>query len=438
MADKTKSIQDKYEILSEIGKGGMATVYKANQVSLDRIVAIKEISPAIASSPELVERFKREARASASLVHENIIQVYNFGEPKKGALFIVLEYLDGEDLKTALKRSNPVPARIAAIIARDVARGLAYAHSKGFIHRDVKPGNVMISAGGEVKLMDFGIVREIDSDLTRTGAFLGTPSYMSPEQFLGDTITPSSDVFSLGVLLYEMLSGVKPFAADNESSLSKKVRTEKEEKIKNLNSSVPRKLQKIVHNSLKKEPDKRTGSAEELVVALESFLKSRSRDKERRELAGWYNSIFDGESTAEVEAPEKPKKKAAKPAETVVVDSKPDSGPRARRLARTSAQIEDIKSPEEEKQEKTRQAPKETGTEEPKDTAEVVVKWIWRSILLAIAIIAGVTVFLLFTPTDEKTEETAKERSTVERVMDWFDDKFDSINKEDTEGKPQG
>ena len=270
-------IQDAYEILEEVGQGGMARVFRARQLSLNRVVAIKEIKTAFGSNPELLERFKREARTAANLVHENIIQVYNFGEPSRGSLFIVMEFMEGRDLKSLLLQSGPMPPRIAAILVREAARALAYAHARKLVHRDVKPGNIMVSDRGEVKLMDFGIVREMDSELTRTGAFLGTPSYMSPEQFLGEETTPASDIFSLGVVLFELLTADKPFKADSEASLSKKVRTEREPAIRSLNSRVPRRLAKIAHACLRKNPLKRVETTERLVQELEKFLRTRSR-----------------------------------------------------------------------------------------------------------------------------------------------------------------
>ena len=165
-----RELREKFEIVGHLGSGGMAEVYLARQDSLERLVAIKELKPAFASNPELYERFLREARTGAGLTHQHIVPVYQFGEGEHGP-FIVLEYVEGVDLKTAIVRSGGLPPRIALLIFSAVAKALVYAHQRGLIHRDVKPAIVMLGKNGEVKLMDFGIVRATDSDLTRTGAF---------------------------------------------------------------------------------------------------------------------------------------------------------------------------------------------------------------------------------------------------------------------------
>jgi len=394
MSPATKSIRDQYEIIHEIGAGGMATVYKAVQTSLGRIVAIKEIKPAVAASDELVERFKREARTAASLVHENIIQVYNFGE-QKGSLFIVLEYVDGQDLKTLLLRTGALPPRVAAIIMRDVARALAFAHGKGLVHRDVKPGNVMVSTGGEIKLMDFGIVREMDSDLTSTGAFLGTPSYMSPEQFLGEKITFSSDIFSMGVMLYELLSGAKPFRADSDSSLSKKVREEKPPPLRSQNPAIPRKLRKITARCMKKDPQKRYPDAEALVRELDRFVSSRSREQDRKEVAAWIEAVMEMDRTA-----------AVAPTQKQVPEKEVKAAPKKKKS-------KDLELPDE----KTAPAPEE----EAADLGASLARWAWRLMLLAIAVMAAVVVFLLVNPFP--VEDAAGEQSRISKAVEWVHNK---------------
>jgi serine/threonine-protein kinase len=300
MCPANKNIKDTYEVLEQIGRGGMAQIYKARQTSLDRIVAIKEIKPAFAKNPELVERFKREAKAAASLVHENIVQVYNFGEARPDSPFIVMEFVDGMDLKSLLLSAGTVPPRMAAMAVREVARALSYAHSRGLVHRDVKPGNIMITRRGEVKLMDFGIVREMDSDLTKTGAFLGTPNYMAPEQFLGDEITPATDIFSIGVVLYEILGGRKPFKADSEGSLARKVRIEKESKLRSVNPAVPRKLQRITRACLRKKPGRRPADAEALIHQLDRYIGSKRREVQRKELALWVSEAASADHTLDL------------------------------------------------------------------------------------------------------------------------------------------
>jgi serine/threonine protein kinase len=425
MVAPTKTIQDTYEILSDIGRGGMAQVYKARQLSLGRVVAIKEIKPSIAKSPELVERFKREARAAASLIHENIVQVYNFGEPSDDSLFIVMELVEGHDLKSLLQKSVMLPPRIAAVIAREVARALAYAHARGLIHRDVKPGNVMISNRGEVKLMDFGIVREMDSDLTRTGAFLGTPNYMAPEQFLGEDITAATDIFSLGVVLFEVLTGQKPWKADGEGALAKKVRIEKEPRVRSLNPEVPRRLQKIVHLCLRKKPGKRPADAEELTRALDRCLGLGSREEQRRELAAWVREITGQDeeppdqdlvdSAEKIRIRERSVPGAKKAPELSDLRSelraqKPDDRPvkSARVLGKAADQ---------EKQAPAQPEKLEPGeASQPVQLGEAVMRWAWRILLLAIAILAAIIVFLVFNPA--KNSDNPLDKSAIERIID--------------------
>ena len=198
-------------VLGEIGSGGMAVVYEAIQEPLNRRVAIKALKPSIAIDSQFAERFEREAHFMASLQHENILHVIDFLKDGR-SMFIIMEYVDGIDLYDLLERSPRLPADVAAIITLQLARGLDYAHFRGIIHRDIKPANIMVSMQGDVKLMDFGIARhERFGDLTETGTGLGTPSYMSPEQILGDKLDFRSDLFSVGIVLYQMLTGRKPF-----------------------------------------------------------------------------------------------------------------------------------------------------------------------------------------------------------------------------------
>jgi len=215
------------EVLEEIGSGGMATVYKAIQQPLGRVVAVKALKPTIAVDSQFAKRFEREAHFMASLQHENILHVHDFMK-RDGSMFIVMEYVSGIDLFDLLEKRNPLPLDVAVIIALKVARALDYAHFRGLVHRDVKPANIMVSRQGEVKLMDFGIARDDTMrDLTETGTGLGTPSYMSPEQILGDKLDFRSDVFSLGIVLYQMLTGKKPFIEDDSHTVMQKIRLDR-------------------------------------------------------------------------------------------------------------------------------------------------------------------------------------------------------------------
>jgi serine/threonine-protein kinase len=260
-------------IVEEVASGGMAVVYRAIQDPLNRTVAIKALKTAASSEQQLVVRFEREAQSLANLQHENIIHVYDFYE-ERGALFIVMEYVEGIDLYDLLDRCGRLPYDVAAIVAMQVARALDYIHYRGIIHRDIKPANIMVSRQGGVKLMDFGIARDevYDEDLTETGTGIGTPSYMSPEQILGDKLDPRSDLFSLGIVLYQMCTGRKPFVEDEQKSVMHQIRLEKFVSPRKLNPEIPRELERIMAKCMQKLPRDRYRSAQDLVMALERFL----------------------------------------------------------------------------------------------------------------------------------------------------------------------
>lgn len=255
-------------IIGEIGSGGMATVYKAVQEPLGRDVAIKTLKPSVALDAQFAERFEREAHFMASLQHENILHVFDFIKDGR-SMHIVMEYVQGIDLYDLLEHTPKLPWDIAAIIALQIARALDYAHFRGIVHRDIKPANVMISYRGEVKLMDFGIARDDRlRDLTEAGTGVGTPSYMSPEQIVGDKIDYRSDLFSVGIVLYQMLTGQKPFVEDAERSVMQKIRLDRYTPMRKIDSSIPRALERVVENCLAKMPAHRYSNTQRLIEDL--------------------------------------------------------------------------------------------------------------------------------------------------------------------------
>jgi predicted Ser/Thr protein kinase len=259
-------------IVEEVASGGMAVVYRAVQDPLGRTVAIKALKSSAAMEENVVTRFEREAKSLALLQHENIIHVYDFHR-ERGALFIVMEYVQGIDLYDLLEKCGRLPYDVAAIIAMQVARALDYVHYRGIVHRDIKPANVMISRQGTTKVMDFGIARDTSfGDLTEAGTGIGTPAYMSPEQVLGDKLDARSDIFSLGVMLYQMVTGKKPFVEDERRSAMHKIRLEKHVGARKLNPEIPRELAGIIDRCLEKQPRDRWPSAQHMVMALERFL----------------------------------------------------------------------------------------------------------------------------------------------------------------------
>lgn len=259
-------------IVEEIASGGMAVVYRAIQEPLGRTVAIKALKTSASGDSSVVTRFEREAKSLANLQHENIIHVYDFHH-ERGGLFIVMEYVQGVDLYDLLDRCGRLPYDVAAILGMQVARALDYTHYRGVIHRDIKPANIMIARTGGVKVMDFGIARDTSfGDLTEAGAGIGTPSYMSPEQVLGDKLDARSDIFSLGVVLYQMATGRKPFIEDEKKSAMHKIRLENHDSARSVNPDIPRELNNIIDRCLEKQPRDRWRSAQHMVIALERFL----------------------------------------------------------------------------------------------------------------------------------------------------------------------
>ena len=262
-------------VVAEIGSGGMAIIYKAIQEPLEREVALKALKPSVALDSQFAQRFEREARFMASLQHENILHVHDFIKDGE-RMYIVMEYVQGIDLYDLLQLTPQLPVEVAAIIALQVARALDYAHFRGLIHRDIKPANIMISRRGEVKLMDFGIARDHSlSDLTETGTGVGTPSYMSPEQILGDKLDFRSDIFSLGIVLYQCITGQKPFVEDETRSVMQKIRLDRYPNPKKYVSNVPSGIERIMARCMEKLPANRYPSTQALIDDLMEFLSSR-------------------------------------------------------------------------------------------------------------------------------------------------------------------
>jgi eukaryotic-like serine/threonine-protein kinase len=265
---------DRYEVQSRIGRGGMADVFLARDRLLDRPVAVKVLFPEHASDPSFVERFKREAQSAANLTHPNIVGVYDWG--KQGTTyFIVMEYVNGRSLADIIRSDGALLPQRAADITNDVAAALGFAHSSGVVHRDVKPGNILVSPAGNVKVADFGIARALNSaseaGLTQAGAVMGTASYFSPEQAQGANPDPRSDLYSLGIVMYEMVSGRPPFSGENPVSIAYKQVHETPTALRELVPDVPPSYDAIVTKLLAKSPANRYQNAEELRLDLKRF-----------------------------------------------------------------------------------------------------------------------------------------------------------------------
>ncbi|MHB8189480.1 MAG: Stk1 family PASTA domain-containing Ser/Thr kinase [Ferrimicrobium sp.] len=266
----------RYQPNRKIARGGMADVFEAHDLLLDRSVALKVLFSELSTNATFVERFRREAQAAAALAHPNIVSVYDWG-PANGTYYIVMELITGTTLAEVIRESGQVQSGRAAAIGADVALALAFAHRHGVVHRDIKPSNVLIADDGSVKVADFGIARAVtnDEDLTQTGAVLGTATYISPEQAKGDDLDGRSDLYSLGVVLYEMVTGVPPFVGESPIAVAYKHVTEAVRPPRQLNPLVPAGLEAIIMRCLQKDRSRRYADAGELRADLVRLLDDR-------------------------------------------------------------------------------------------------------------------------------------------------------------------
>lgn len=265
-------IAGRYEAISIIASGGMALVYRGWDHAIGRYVAIKalHVPENPLADPFARERFRREAQAAAQIAHPNVVTIYDFIE-ERGNQFLIMEFVDGEDLKHVIGAKGPLPPPRALNIAEQICAALTAAHARGMVHRDIKPQNILLTPDGRVRLTDFGIVRVADSDaLTHSGIVLGTADYLSPEQARGDPLGPTSDVYSLGIVLYEMLTGVPPFTGANPVSIAMQHATETVPPVRAANPAIPASVEAIVRMAASREPRKRYRSAVLMGRALHS------------------------------------------------------------------------------------------------------------------------------------------------------------------------
>jgi serine/threonine protein kinase len=286
-------IAGRYEILEHIATGGMASVFKTWDHRVERIVAMKVLKSLDKSDLRAVERFRREARAAAALTHPNAVTIYDFVE-EMGQYFLVMEYIHGPTLKQLIAQRHQLQPREVLEIAAQVCSVLQVAHAQGFIHRDIKPQNIMLSrttaavgagiGGGSVlvKLTDFGIVRVVeDQGLTNSGIVLGTADYLSPEQARGEKLTASSDLYSLGVVMFEMLAGRPPFVGPTAVSIAMQHASVEPPSLRQFNPTVPPAVEQIVQRALEKEPENRYSSAAEMQQALRYCARQLSQAAHR-------------------------------------------------------------------------------------------------------------------------------------------------------------
>ncbi len=275
MPSDTRVFANRYELGDAIGHGGMADVYLAHDRLLDRDVAVKVLAEAFASDPTNVERFRREAQSAAALNHPHIVAVYDWGE-EDGTSYIVMEYVAGQTLRDIIQSYAPLAPMEAARLTAEIADALSFAHAHGVVHRDVKPGNVLVTPQGKVKVTDFGIARaESGEPLTKTGAVLGTATYFSPEQAQGFALDGRSDVYALGVVLYELLTGTAPFIAASPVSVAYKHVRETPAPPSSVEPDVPGAMDRIVLTAMAKDVDERYQSAQDLRGDLLRFERGR-------------------------------------------------------------------------------------------------------------------------------------------------------------------
>ena len=282
-------VKERYEILEILGEGGMAFVYKARDMQLERFVAIKTLKPNYVNQETFVDRFKREAKTAANLNHPNIVQIFDWGiedEP-----YFVMEYIEGNTLTSIITKNRTISLSDILFIGAQVSSGLHAAHQKGLVHRDIKPGNIMITPDGKVKVTDFGIVslQNEESDITKTGSILGTASYISPEQAQGKPVSIESDLYSLGTVLYELITGKAPFSGDSPISTATKHLTEKPEKPSLFRRDLPKGVENAILKLLEKATYDRFKSAEDLRATLLQQRKALQSEQTRENLVDLTN-----------------------------------------------------------------------------------------------------------------------------------------------------
>ena len=291
MTTQTRRTVGQIEVERDLGRGGMGVVRLGRQPGLDRLVVLKTLRRNLADEPALIERFLREARTAAGVQHQNVVAVYDC-LAWRGERVIVQEYVDGVDLSTVLEEASRVEPRVAGLIALEVLRGLEEIHAVGIVHRDLKPGNLLVSRRGAVKIADFGIaLGDQGPGLTQTGHAVGTPPYMAPEQLLGETADARSDLFSLGVLSYEMLTGQLPFELPSEEgggrALVRQMQSGPAKPLRSLAPATPRRLARILSRCMAGRARRRPQSATEVREALEKALGPISPGECRTEIAAW-------------------------------------------------------------------------------------------------------------------------------------------------------
>lgn len=394
----------RYRLIELVGQGGMATIYQARDNQLERDVAVKVLRPEYGRDPEFLARFRQEAQSAASLNHPNVVAVYDYGTDEAGP-YIVMELVDGEDLATIIRRSGALPSRQAAALTAAIARAIAAAHAEGIVHRDVKPGNVLVTRDGRIKVTDFGIARAVaEAQVTLPGTTLGSVHYFSPEQARGEPTTAASDIYSLGIVLFELLTGRRPWEGDSAASIAMARLTGPTPSPSSIQSGIPPALDAIDREALARDPAERFETAAAMAAALDAFLAS---DRAAGAAAGVglaAAAAFAGPPTVV----------------SGVAHANPPRVPNAPDGyvgADDAAPVRPVGA--------GRRAPV---VEPPDDDGGGVSPWVWISALLALALVAVVG-FLVFRPSAGGSTPPV-EQVTVPNFVDLTYDQADSKAKE--------
>jgi serine/threonine-protein kinase len=267
----------KYEIIEELGRGAMGVVYRARDPLIGRLVALKTITTGLAEQPEMLERFYREAQAAGGLAHPNIVTIYDLGEEQKTP-YIAMEFLEGISLEKIIEENHPLPLSQKVGYIVQVCRALDYAHKRGVVHRDIKPANIVVTGDGTIKVVDFGIARLVDTSRSQTGLLIGTVNYMSPEQVRGERVDGRSDIFSVGVMFYELLSGQRPFTGANFTAVMLAIISQEHKPVTSLAPSVPEEMNEVFARFLKKDVSERYQMMEEALLDLEPLHRKMQRE----------------------------------------------------------------------------------------------------------------------------------------------------------------
>ncbi len=277
--ERGTTIADRYEVIEELGRGGMGNVYRVVDKKIDEEMALKLLHPVIATEKKTIERFKNELKLARKITHKNVCRMYDLNE-EKGTLYITMEYVPGEDLKSIIMMTGQLSVGRAVSIAKQICKGLAEAHHLGVVHRDLKSRNIMIDKEGNARVMDFGIAHSLEAEgITGDGMMVGTPEYMSPEQVKGEKVDQRSDIYSLGIVLFEMVAGKVPFEGDTSLSITLKHKTEEPPNPQDFNAQIPEELSTMILKCLDKEKEKRYQNTGEMLSDLDKIEKEISTEE---------------------------------------------------------------------------------------------------------------------------------------------------------------